>query len=333
MQGLLRNKNILIIMPKFFGYDEFIKKELENMSASVEIIYENMDEVNWLYRAAYVYFPKYRDNLMQKYYEKKFKYFQKNFFDYVLVIRGESLLIESIKNLKTFQKKAYFIMYQWDSMNNNQNAKNIAGLFDKVLTFDMKDAEKYQWEYRPLFFCNKNMKQWKEKKYDFMYVCSLHSERVKMYRQLANIIKEYHLSGYLRVFSKWTRFFKQKYLKHNPAFTKIKVSQMNFKPLDLAQMQDLYADTKVVVDFTHPNQNGLTMRTIESIGAGCKLLTNNINIKRTSMYNPNNIYVYQNNFDNIAKDFWEKPYEPLEKEKYEYYSLRGWIKDVFEIIK
>ena len=318
-------------MPSFFGYEHVIENELKKKGFEVTLIYENLDELNWLYRFIYVYFPRLKNKVMDNYYLNKFKRLSVKKFDYILVIRGESLSENSVRFLKQVQPFASYIMYQWDSVSNNRNALVLAPMFDQVFTFDMKDAITYSWKYRPLFFCNTESTVWKDRKYELLFVCPLHGKRAEIYQQIKQLVEKNNLNGYFSIFSKWTRYFKQKYLKHNPLFTKLDLHDVSFKPLGLKEMQYLYARSKIVVDYTHPGQNGFTMRTIESIGANCKLITNNINIMKADFYNPNNILVYQGNIGNIDENFWKTPYVPLKEEQYEYYSIHGWIKDILSL--
>lgn len=88
-----------------------------------------------------------------------------------------------------------------------------------------------------------------------------------------------------------------------------------------------YADnTKVVIDISHPNQKGLSMRPYECIGLERKLITNNAEIKNYDFYNPNNIFVIEN-FDNleIPDSFLNTSYEKLPTNIYEKYHISNWL--------
>ena len=47
----LNQKQILMIAPKFFGYEAMIMAELQRQGATVHLIYENMNDANVVYRA------------------------------------------------------------------------------------------------------------------------------------------------------------------------------------------------------------------------------------------------------------------------------------------
>ena len=63
----------LLIMPKYFGYEEKIKSEFRMQGISSETIYENVDEISFIYRFVYVYLKKYKASIMEKYYGNKLK--------------------------------------------------------------------------------------------------------------------------------------------------------------------------------------------------------------------------------------------------------------------
>lgn len=47
---------------------------------------------------------------------------------------------------------------------------------------------------------------------------------------------------------------------------------------------DAIESSKYVLDINHPDQSGLTMRTLEALGAGTKVLTTNFNVKDSELY-------------------------------------------------
>ena len=70
------------------------------------------------------------------------------------------------------------------------------------------------------------------------------------------------------------------------------------------------------------------MRSIESIGHKCKLITNNINIYDEEFYDPRNVYVYDLNSFDIPMDFILSPYKDIKQDAYYRYTIDGWIDDV-----
>lgn len=324
----IKNKNILFIAPKYFGYEEKIKKCLENEGANVYLIYENLDEVSISYRFVYAYMKNQKDKVLTKYYIAKTDKLPEK-IDIVFVIRGASLTVEAMDYMKKKFCNSKYYMYQWDSVLNNGNALKIAGYFDSIFTFDMIDAKKQGWSYRPLFFTSQS-KIVDKGDIDILYICSLHSKRIQI---LKEIIAQYSNSDtklFQYLYSKPFIYLKQKYLDKNEDFIGLPDNVVQHKPLSLEKIENLYRKSRVVVDYTHPNQNGFTMRTIECIGSRCKLVTNNKHIADSNFYNSNNIFIYDENNFRIPKEFIELPYVEMNKELYDYYSLESFIKSIFE---
>lgn len=101
------------------------------------------------------------------------------------------------------------------------------------------------------------------------------------------------------------------------------------KPLCYNNVQELHFNTKIILDLPHPLQNGLTMRTIEAIGANKKLITTNQDIKNYDFYDEDNICILDKENIDIKSDFFEKQYKRISDDIKNKYSLDSWIEDVF----
>ena len=135
MLHCLKNKNILLIIPKFFGYDCLIASRLKNAGAIVTVVYEDMDEVSYYYRFINAYFHSFMPKAMNRYFLKKILPIADK-LDFVLLIRGEFLTPYVLDILKTVvPENCKFYMYQWDSTKNNINSLTIKDYFNKISTF------------------------------------------------------------------------------------------------------------------------------------------------------------------------------------------------------
>lgn len=83
--------------------------------------------------------------------------------------------------------------------------------------------------------------------------------------------------------------------------------------------------SKCIVEIVQHQQYDITLRPLEAIANGCKLITNNIHIKEYPFYTPNNIFVW--GIDNIEDldDFLNTPYEVLDREIVEKYDVNYWL--------
>lgn len=289
------------------------------MGYYVYLIYENPDEFSFK--------AKFQISLLnnkQKYYDKYFKNKIKNKrFDIVLAIRAAFLSESIIEYIRSTSPDAKFYMYQWDSIKNNHNALVISTLFDKVMTFDIDDSKKYGWKYRPLFYI-KSADRSGKRKYDISFIATLHSKRVRIYQ----IIKKSNRNCFLYLYSRCSHYLKERYINKNPDFLDVSFKEIKRKPLSLEETNTIMANSDIIVDFTHPNQSGFTMRTCEAIGNKCKIVTNNKNIVKADFYNPNNIFIYNEPNYDIPEYFIKRDYIELSDEIYERYSLTNWVNEI-----
>ena len=306
-------------MPKFFGYSEILIRECKKKGFSVSIIYENFNEFVIKYKFGFNNAKEYN-----KYYVSKM---EETTYDIVLAIRASTLSCDVIDFIKKNSPNAKMYMYQWDSVANNPNAIKIAHKFDVVMTFDPYDAKKYGWEYRPLFYTEWSLRR-DRRQIDIAYICSLHSKRVNVF----NTLKEYNnYKEYLYLYSKLSHYIKEKYLKHATEYQEISDRDVHFKPLSLSQVNEVMRSCNIIVDYTHPQQKGFTMRTCEAIGHHCKLATNNIEVLKADFYDPNNVYIYDPENFVLPKDFIQCDYRDLEESVYNRYSVNSWVSEILHI--
>lgn len=86
---------------------------------------------------------------------------------------------------------------------------------------------------------------------------------------------------------------------------------------------------KAIVDLIgHPTQEGLSLRPLEALFFKKKLITDNRAIKKTKLYNPNNIFILGEDPLVYLSEFIKSPYQlPSNYEEIlNYYSFEEWTK-------
>ena len=317
----LCGKKVLVILPKYFGYEEKIVSEIIKEGAEVKAVFENIDYYNKLYNIVLKIFSRKRNSILTKYYKKKCNGFS---HDVVFVIRGETLTPDFIEFYQAKNKSAKWFLYQWDSIKNNNNAIKIAKFFDSVSTFDKADSEKMNWNYRPLFFLKESQRT-EKRKFSLSFIASLHSERANIYFKLKNQNKNDY---FLYLYSNMFHFFIQKYFRRASSFNVIKSGDVHFKSLSLEKTNDIMGQSDIIVDYTHPSQTGFTMRTCEAIGHRCKLITNNKMVLASDFFNENNVLLYEGDNITVPDDFILLEYKELPESIYRKYSISSWLKDI-----
>lgn len=318
----IKGRNILLLVPRHFDYGDQIAGVLEqNFGANVTKIYENIDQVSPVFNIRYKYLKQDVEKSATSYYLKQVDFSKK--YDIILMIRASFVSNELLDILKEKNPDAEFVLYQWDSTMNNPNAVKIYQKFDRVFTFDFPDSEKYGWTYRPLFY-NTAYVEKKERKYDIAYACTIHSNRLKIYKELKGMAEKYNLNCFNYLYATKLSAIRHSYFVKDEEFRSVK-DEVKTKSLSSEEVNRIYNETKIVLDYTHPTQNGLTMRTAESVGHRCKLITNNKYARETDFYNESNVFIYEKSLDEVPEEFLRSPYVELSDDVYRHYSIDGFI--------
>ena len=271
------------------------------------------------------------DGYINRYYDKIIEETKGNKYDFILFIKGESISKSILEKLRICHPEAKIVMYVWDSIQNAKNAYKLKDLFDKFCTFDGRDSNKYNVPHLPLFYipeyagiaCERPQKE-----YDMMFVGTMHSER---YEFITSIVKQIEKAGgtcYTRFyFPSKVNYYKLKW--DNPKFRKAKISDFVFEPMPKQVLLEYYKKSLIQIDLQDPLQTGLTMRTIETLGAKKKLITTNEHVKEYDFFRPNNILVVDRKNPIVDKDFLSSPYTELPQEIYQKYSISSWLNILF----
>ncbi len=313
-------------MPFFYNYEKDIKSCLEEAGAEVFLFDTNLHAHSLFNKLLMFYTKGLRDRLVLNYY-KKITSVVPGDIDTVFVIKGQWMTEEVLHGLRRKFTKADFRIYQWDSIATFPDQERINPHFDRVFTFDPVDSENRKWQYRPLFFKKEQCKSSDDKRYDLIFLCSMHTRRMQVLMALKKLAEEYGKTLFGYIYVPKLQYIKEAVLKRNPLY-KGAEDALHFDSLSMEKTKDIYNHTRCFVDYTFPQQNGLSMRTIESVGHRCKLITNNRHVMDTDFYDPVNVYIYDPDNFSVPKEFIEEPYRDIDEAVYDRYSLEGFLKEI-----
>lgn len=322
----LQGKKILFFSAKAFGIPENIVKNFEEKGAHVDFFDErpaNSFFVKAFIRINRKLIASYIDN----YHNRIINSIKNNRYDYIVFIKGESISRQNLKKLFSQHPEAKTIIYHWDSIANNKNALKLLPYFDKAFSFDRFDCKEFNILFLPLFYYKEYSeiaKDCDKFKYDFLFVGTTHSDRYNFIKKITTQIIGFGGKCYTYFFFQGKIMF-YKYKWTHKEMKRVSINEFKFQPLNKKDLLDLYKKSKIVLDIQHPKQTGLTLRTIESLGAKRKLITTNSDIINYDFYNPNNILVVDRLDPKIPKDFVQSPYQEIDEHIYQKYSLNNWI--------
>lgn len=323
----------MLIAPRFFGYELEIERKLISLGAVVHF-FDQRPSNSFITKALIRLNKRFLSSKIDRYYTRLIIDTKKNSYDYILFINPEAVTKYSMGELKKAQPQAQFIVYMWDSLRNKRfNIEDILPFFDERFSFDKKDCESSAWKirYRPLFFLNEyaTIRRDTEKQFELLFIGTIHSDRHKVLMALKDFCEAHKLPYF------YYMFFPSKFLYYlscliHTTVRKAKKDSFEFQPLKKNEILELIEKSNVVIDIEHPNQSGLTIRTIEVLGAGRKLITTNEDIVNYDFFNPQNILLIDRKNVTIDISFFETPVSEIPQHIYQKYSIDGWISEIFE---
>jgi hypothetical protein len=319
----------LVISPNFFDYYKNILGEFEE--SGFQAIWMN----TWLYENP-VYkillrvAPTLISRLSTDKYIRNVKALQLENVSEILVIKGEGLSSDFIRYLRQAFPHAHLSLYLWDGVENTRGATQIAPEFDSVSTFDPLDAQFFKWRHRPLFARKVEKTETTSSdpaKYEWVFIGSLHSDRFSVLKRLT------HASGFQKFYA--YGFIPGKFmwlLRHltNPRLWRHGAIKVSITPIPSDQVNRITQAAKAVVDIEHPKQRGLTMRSIETLLLGRKLVTTNTEIKNSDLFHETRVFVIDRHKPEISREFLESPFLEIPLETREKYYLGSWLKDIVQ---
>ena len=326
----LKGKRILFISPVFFGYEKAILSVLERRGAVVHYIDDRPSNNFWL--KGIIRFKKgLLARSIDEYYKRMLSQIAGKHFDYIFALSTEAMPLWFAEKANALNPGARRIYYQWDSFRNKKYTTGYLSLFEKILSFDPNDCKAYpNVEFHPLFYIDdygKISASCQSFKYDFCFIGTGHTDRFIVIDKIKKIARDMGKNGF------WYLYLQSKalfwYLKIVNKSRAMKLCDFRFKPLDKKSIIAAISQSKIIVDVQHPKQTGLTIRTIEALGASRKLITTNPTIADYDFYNPKNILIIDRNSPEIPAAFIEEDFQPLDKQIAYKYSLDGWIDAVF----
>lgn len=331
---MLNNKKILFICPSFFGYEKDITDELSSLGANVDYFDERpftSSIAKILNRLNFKFFIK---NDIKKYYKNILKKTAQKKYDYLFVIAPETLDKDFTDKIKASNNDMVSILYMWDSFRNKSNAKKVVSCFDRVYSFDPTDRiNGININFLPLFYnndfkcsstdCLSNIQ------YAVSFIGTVHSDRVKLVK---TVMKQFQDKG-LETFSFFycpskLLFILKKIFTHE--FDFITYNEVSFKSMSKLEIRDVFLNSNAIIDIQHPDQTGLTMRSIEMLGLNKKLITTNADVENYNFFNSNNIAIIDRYLPIIPEKFLTSSYTIPDRTMVYQYALTSWINILFK---
>lgn len=212
-------------------------------------------------------------------------------YDKILIVNGEALSLRCHLQLMSSLADVYF--YTWDSVKNKPYLLDIFNLYkDNAIvpySFDVKDSTDFKISYQPLFSSITTVRC-HDTKYLASFVGTMHSQRLKFAKLCLS-----HFGGneknFIRLFCK-NRFIYTFYFCRNlfSIFDFLRIVRVGSISKD--EFAAIQYSSRFVLDFCHPNQTGLTHRSVVALRNGLQLVTNNSYLPDALPTSVNGIQMY-----------------------------------------
>lgn len=327
----LKGKSILLISPKFFGYELAIQEKLSQLGADVTFIDDRPS--NGLFSKGLIRLNKtLLKAKISEYYTKINNDIAYKKIDTVFLLNPEALPISFLKTCKLRWKNALFVLYMWDSIKNRKHTLEFVPFCDRVFTFDMNDAVLFNFHFKPLFYLDtySAIRQSKHPiMYDICFMGTLHSDRYPIAQEVSDWCDRHELRCFLYFFMQSQILY---YFNLGRQGITVPRSKVSFTKLSASEVVNIVASSKVVLDIQHPNQTGLTIRTLETIGSGKKLITTNDKVREYDFYYEENVMIIdrKNPTQNLDLSFFKNDNKVVPEEIIMNYSILNWLMDLLK---
>lgn len=209
----------------------------------------------------------------------------------------------AFKYIKKRNKDIKIVFWYWNSLVEYKNKLIRSKYIDEIWTYNKFDAQKYNLNYCPQFYSKKISLNQEKLENDVLFLGKNKGRKEKIL-EFKKMLEEQGLKCEFNIIENQKGFLKyQEYLN--------KVSK-----------------SKCILDFSHSEYCGLSLRPLESLFFEKKLITNNKDIVNYDFYNSNNIFVIGIDDVDRIKEFVSTPYEKVSKLIINKYDFEEWLETI-----
>jgi hypothetical protein len=322
-----KTHRLLLICPPFFGYD----KAIANAAAAQGYAVTLMDAragVGAVYKSLLKFLP----NLTRKATQGRVQRHLAGIedlagIDHILVVKGDGLTAETTALLKRLAPNAKLTVYLWDALRNMPGMAPVFKSADQVFTFDKLDSAAFGWSYLPLFARAATPQPatglHDSALWDWSFIGSLHSDRHRVLRAL--VAGHPGLRSFVHCYVQNTMVKLVRSLV-DPGILSGHPPPLSTSIMGYERYQEVVRQSRAVVDIEHPSQTGMTMRTIETLLDGKKLITTNAAVRDCDLYHPSRVAIIDRKQPLIDPAFLDTPFLPIPDGVRESYHIDAWLK-------
>jgi hypothetical protein len=268
---------ILFIGLNYYAYRDEICGVFSRMGHQVD--YHPIEARTFLTKTFKHFVPKLYQKILAYNHRRMVESTSDTNYDIVLFLQVHNFSAGNVARLRQLHSSARFILYNWDSVSTH-DYRPWLHLFDAAWTFDPRDSARLGIGYLPLFAAPRfhRVSRDRPKDFDLYFVGSVVTlRRFDAIARLAAFTKEADLKLKLHlVCSPAIRLMLARRRGPLPGLT--------LRPIDFDRIADLMERSRGVLDFANHAQSGYTMRFVENMCAGVKIVTDNERVLTEDFY-------------------------------------------------
>lgn len=317
---------VLLVAPTFFGYHQAIENELIQLGCSVDYVPDRPSDsalFKGLYRIDFELVRSYIANHAE-YIISKVNYTN---YDLILFVGGISLGFSREQYLKIQDAaKCKLALYLWDALRNCDHIQSSIDIFDCAFSFEPEDCLSWGIVFQPLFYTQEYASvglRAPSFEYDACYIGSVH--QVDKFKRISAVVEELEKQG-ANVYTHFympSKFATAWRMSQDRIYVR-KGAELRYRPLESSRIAEIYSKSKTIIDSPQWGQLGLTMRSIEALGARRRLITWNPSVVNYDFYDSGNVLVCGSHLQPCARFAASYP-EEYPEAVWKRYSLKQWL--------
>ncbi|OZA19995.1 MAG: hypothetical protein B7Y02_00160 [Rhodobacterales bacterium 17-64-5] len=271
-----------------FGYHEYtnaINTEFEMLG--FQSYFHDIQPGKLHFKIARRLHGRYYQSFLDRYHKSIIDSYDVGTIDHVVFLQVHQMSFANLVHLRSRQRSATFTLYNWDAVTTHDYRPYLE-FFDRAFTFDPRDAEELGIGYLPLF-ATRRYQSADIRRHDPMSVYFIgnivNPERYRVVRAFERFCKENGIRFELFMSTTlhgWTSMRQ----------AGIRPQNVSLRQLPTSRQDKMISNSAAVFDFANHAQVGFTMRVMENLCAGKKIITNNINVRQAPFYREDRFLVY-----------------------------------------
>lgn len=282
-----RSRSCLLILPRsFYSFARIIERSLAELGYETTVANEEYPENPLGKVMAKLDLPIAR-RITRKVINARF--LEGRRYDLVVIIKGRGIGPRLMEDLQRHADRV--VGYHFDALSYDRATERWAEGTDRVSTFDYRDAAAKGWPLVELFSAEQPPAAGRGIEIRFSAIMRNHSNRLRYLDSVAEALRIEPGDAFVYIFEQDVRSLAWNFLKQPALYWRWR-KNIHRTPLPYDDYRRVLATSDFTIDYAHPKQSGLTMRSFEALANGAKLITNNPNVRNSPHFDADHAVVF-----------------------------------------